>query len=201
MKAIQKEICVEQQPANSNSINQQAAPSRAMDPDLDWSQIRETLAMLRLAICQIESSLNDGARSIEKLSSAFTVIVNEARALHDTAGLDNETQHHVDVIEGAMAGAVTDFQFYDRINQRLDHVACGLGKMQAVIGDPTQIYNPLTWSNVQDEIKSSYSMESERLMFEKVMQGGTVEQALETLYEEVEKEKGANKPVDDIDFF
>ncbi len=46
--------------------------STSSRPDLDWSQLRETIIMLNLAITQIDQSMNEGNASVSTLSSSFT---------------------------------------------------------------------------------------------------------------------------------
>ena len=46
-------------------------PSDARNPDLDWSQIRETVMMLSLALAQIERSMTDGDDSVNALTELF----------------------------------------------------------------------------------------------------------------------------------
>ena len=39
--------------------------STSANPDLDWSQLKETIIMLNLAIAQIEQSLHEGNASVD----------------------------------------------------------------------------------------------------------------------------------------
>ncbi|MBM4182360.1 MAG: hypothetical protein FJ209_12505, partial [Betaproteobacteria bacterium] len=65
-------------------------PSTAARPDLDWSQVRETILMLNLAVAQIEIALKDSSGSVDVLAESFTgmygnimALVEQARALPD----------------------------------------------------------------------------------------------------------------------
>ena len=49
-------------------INNNMTHSKANQPDLDWSQVRETLRMLHLAVAQIDMSLREGEGSVQTLS-------------------------------------------------------------------------------------------------------------------------------------
>ena len=75
--------------------------------------------------------------------------------------------------------AITAFQFYDRISQRLDHVASSLEQTSELMQNPDNLNSPNAWQGVQNNVKSSYSMEAERIMFEHIMRGATVKEALE----------------------
>ena len=61
------------------------APSTASNPDLDWSQIRETVLMLNLAVAQIVHSLQDGDESIATLADSFTTMVGNIEMARSAA--------------------------------------------------------------------------------------------------------------------
>ncbi len=67
--------------------------STASSPDLDWSQVRETLRMLHLAAAQIDVALKDGDESIDTLSNSFTSMIGSvntiAMAVADLDALDS----------------------------------------------------------------------------------------------------------------
>jgi hypothetical protein len=162
--------------------------SRADKPDLDWSQVRETINLLMLSVAQIEATMTDGDRSISELSESFTYIaekVNELMAsgqkLEDASNANTATEicNGASDIYNRVSTAIVAFQFYDRLTQRIHHVKSDLGKLGKLIGDSSQLYNPHAWQNLQKEIASNYTMEEERLMFEHIMRGASVEQALE----------------------
>ena len=46
--------------------------STSSRPDLDWSQLKETIVMLNLAVSQIDQSMNEGNASVSTLSTSFT---------------------------------------------------------------------------------------------------------------------------------
>lgn len=162
-------------------------PSTALQPDLDWSQVRETVAMLYLAIGQIKTTLADSHQEIEKLTSAFTLIAGEASNIHSIAAQlvseDSEKRDQLDQCANTIAAevgrSVTAFQFHDRVAQKMEHVAESLKMLSDIIATPSQLYNPMAWHAVQEEIRSSYSMECERIMFEHIMKGASVEEALD----------------------
>ena len=70
------------------------------------------------------------------------------------------------------------FQFYDRLTQKLSHVTNCLAHLSDLISDPHRLYSPNEWRTIQDEIKTAYSMDCERLMFEHIMRGSTLQEAL-----------------------
>ena len=45
--------------------------SSASNPDLDWSQVRETVSLLRLAAAQVDFSMRDGEKSVNALTDSL----------------------------------------------------------------------------------------------------------------------------------
>ena len=131
-------------------------------PDLNWSQVRETVLMLELAAVQIESAMKDSNASVEVLTNSFT----------------------------SMA-----FQFYDNLVQRLAHVGISLGDLSNLVADGRRLYNPSEWVSLQDKIRIKYTTREEIAMFEAVMQGMPVQEAVDKFMAEM-KEKN-----DDIELF
>jgi hypothetical protein len=85
--------------------------------------------------------------------------------------------------------AIIAFQFYDRLNQRLDHASHSLEKIGHLIANSSERYQESAWRNAQEDIKNSYTMESERIMFEHIIQGHSVAEALEIYQHQFKKEK------------
>ena len=142
-----------------------------------WFHTRSTVSLLYLAICQIETSIADSNQSVQQLTDTFTQLAEQS--LREPK--PGETQSSVWTSEQMrlrINQAITAFQFYDRINQRLDHVSTGLAKMSAVFNDLNKLNDPDSWLKIQAEIESSYSMECERLMFKKIMSGASVEETM-----------------------
>lgn len=54
------------------SSNFTLPPSTAARPDLDWSQARETIMMLKLAVAQIAMVLQESSGSVDVLTHSFT---------------------------------------------------------------------------------------------------------------------------------
>ena len=48
-----------------------------------------------------------------------------------------------------------------------------------MIEAPERLYNPNEWKKLQDQIKSRYTMESEKLMFDAILQGKSIVEAIE----------------------
>ena len=164
--------------------------SAALKPDLDWSQVSETVAMLALTVAQIETSMNEGDKSVNQLTESFTELATHNQEIIDEAQkLSDEIPHEKAIKERMLKAseglgdkvqkAVMAFQFYDRLSQRLDHASHSLEQLGHLVANPSQRYAPTAWKDLQNTIKSSYTMEAERIMFEHIMRGHSVSEALE----------------------
>lgn len=164
------------------------APSTADKPDLGWSQVRETVLMLGVAMAQIESAMKDGTESVDVLSDSFTSmyghvqrIEREAEALigHAAEGQGAESiRATCKTVSSKMQQVIVAMQFYDKLAQRLSHVSHSMQALAELISDLGRIYNPGEWVALQEKIKSRYTLEEERVMFEAIMKGASIDEAL-----------------------
>jgi hypothetical protein len=162
--------------------------TRAHAPDLDWSQVRETVLMLELATGQVDAAMRDSNSSVDTLMDTFTsmadtlsMIDTALETLPDTVGnglVKSEIQEGTRQISQKVHHAIIAFQFYDRLVQRLDHVCHSLGELSELVGNTGRLYNPQEWSALQGHIRSKFTMPEEREMFDFVMAGATVQEAL-----------------------
>lgn len=159
-------------------------PSTSDKPDLDWSQIRETVLMLNLAVAQIEHALKEGDESVNTLTSSFTSMIGHAQAIQSAAdnleegNEKNTVLENCSAISSKMRAAVIAFQFYDKLTQRVTHVSDSLASLADLVSHPSQLYNPYEWKGLQEKIKSKYTIEEDRKMFEAILKGASVEEAL-----------------------
>ncbi|TAN46923.1 MAG: hypothetical protein EPN21_18975 [Methylococcaceae bacterium] len=171
-------------------------------PDLSWSQVRETVLMLQLAVGQIEAALTESHSSVDVLTDSFTTMANYVSGLN--AALQNHTlgeQPQAELRETAeqltnmVHQAIIAFQFYDKLTQRIGHVSHSLDSLSDLVNNQHRLFNPQEWAELQQAIRSKYTTVEEREMFDAVMNGMPVRQALEHFVNEM-KDKG-----DDIEFF
>ena len=181
-----------------------AVRSSAANPDLDWSQVRETILMLGLAIAQIESAMKDSGEPVESLANAFISMSGNVKVIADAAQDMSDGPAKQCVIENChivskrMSDAIIAFQFYDRLVQRLAHVAHSVDDLGGLIADSQRLYNPHEWVGIQQKIRSKYTLDEERVMFDAIMQGMTVKQALGK-YLEIKQQRQAQQT--DIELF
>ncbi len=174
-------------------------------PDLNWSQVRETVLMLELSAVQIEAAMKDSNASVEVLTESFTTMAGYMRMISETIqtlpdqGAVGEAKQNLagvsEHVSGMVHQAIIAFQFYDKLVQRLAHVGLSLGDLSNLVSDSRRLYNPSEWVGLQDKIKSKYSMREEVAMFEAVMQGMPVQEAVDKFMAEMKQKS------DDIELF
>jgi len=177
----------------------------AHNPDLSWSQVRETVLMLELAAVQIEHAMKDSNASVDVLTRSFTAmagsmqdIVGKVEGLPEdgpAGATRNELLGAAANVSGMVHQAIIAFQFYDKLVQRLAHVGLSLGELSDLVGEPGRLYNPGEWVALQSRIKAKYSTREEIAMFDAVMHGVPVHEAVERFMAEM-KDKD-----DDIELF
>lgn len=158
-----------------------------MAPDLDWSQVRETIRMLNLAVVQVTSSMQEGDVSVDTLGKSFTEMATAIKSIEKIATdlpANGELTFKQDLgdkcgkLSGKIQNAIVAFQFYDRITQRLTHVCNSLESLGELVSSDTRLYQPSEWSELQKHIRSKFTMESDRQMFDALMSGSSIEDVL-----------------------
>ena len=190
---------------NDHTDNGFPRGSSAHNPDLNWSQVRETVLMLELAAVQIETAMKDSNTSVDVLTTSFTGIAQCMQAMLDkisnlpSEGPVGEVRAELLGDSGNVADrahqAIIAFQFYDKLVQRLSHVTHSLGELSDLVGQPVRLYNPEEWVGLQQRIKAKYSTREESAMFEAVMAGVPVHEAVARFNQEMREQE------DDIEFF
>ena len=162
-----------------------------------WFHTKSTVSLLYLAICQIETSIVESNHSVQQLTDTFTQLAEQSLRTPQ-AGESQSDVWSSDEMRSRINQAITAFQFYDRINQRLQHVSNGLEKMSDIFNDDKKLNNPNAWMQVQSEVEESYSMDCEREMFKRIMSGASVQEAMASYKSLLHTE---DKPNDDIELF
>ncbi|MEQ1530655.1 MAG: hypothetical protein ABL925_15170 [Methylococcales bacterium] len=158
--------------------------SNSQNPDLDWSQVRETVKLLSLSAIQVDQLTKEGDLSVNTLTESFTVIVEHMQEINDhllaldSCALRDDAIVCCNETSDKIQASIVAFQFYDRMVQCLQHVTANLTGLCRVLETPERIYNPNEWRKFQDEIRSRYTMESEKIMFDAIVQGKSVDEAL-----------------------
>ena len=162
--------------------------SNAGNPHLDWSQVRETVRMLNLAVAQIDMAMRLSDDSIDALTSSFTSMVGHVDSISQAAsqvtGDENkpvvdDMQSNCQEVSGNMQHSIMAFQFYDKLSQRLEHVNHALTMLAELVSDDKKKYDPEEWVSLQGKIRKRYTMQEEQDMFDALLKGATIEEALD----------------------
>ncbi len=173
----------------------------------DFSHIHETINMLIVAVCQIEATLNDSNGSVDTLTQSFVQLAKHTNEVSDhiqdvseAVELDKFKKEISDTAQEMtknINSSIQAFQFYDRICQRLGHISTSLEKVSGVMSNANLLHNPDTWRTIQKDLKNSYTMEAEHIMFEFIMRGGSVREALDIYKHHFNEEKAQDDQTDD----
>lgn len=162
-------------------------------------QLESTIKMLALAAAQIEATMIEAGQSVSELSTSFSEI---AEKFHHLDGHQDETLVQVSrtdftALREQINQAIVAIQFYDRMTQRLHHVNEGLIETAELLENP-KVSNT-EWEALQETIKKQYTMESERQMFDQIVAGKKLDEALETFKKLTENT--LNNQKNDVELF
>lgn len=140
--------------------------------------------MLILSAIQVEDMLNESDLSVNTLTESFTSIVEHMQAINDylhaldSCEIKDEAIACCAETTDKIQASIIAFQFYDRMQQCLQHVTSNLKGLSELVEDQNRLYNPAEWRQFQHKIRSRYTMESEKLMFDAIVRGKSVYEAL-----------------------
>jgi len=161
-----------------------AQSSDSNQPDLDWSQIRETVRLLTVSVAQVDKGMKEGDTSVNTLTESFTLLVehvNEISSLLNSIAPCDEKESalvHCAQTSEKIQSSIIAFQFYDRLQQSLSHVSESLKGLTDLVERPERLYNPAEWKKFQSEIRDRYTMESEKVMFDAILSGKSIDEAI-----------------------
>ncbi len=140
--------------------------------------------MLILSAIQVEDMMNESDLSVNTLTESFTSIVEHMQAINDhllaldSSEIRNEAIACCAETTDKIQASIIAFQFYDRMQQCLQHVTLNLKGLSELVESQNRLYNPEEWRQFQSQIRSRYTMESEKLMFDAIVEGKSVDEAL-----------------------
>lgn len=169
-----------------------------------WCFRAETAKLLGLSVTQIHTSLTDGENSIGTLTDSFQKLADfctTVRSLSDENSAEHRSKEEIEQLANNMSltidNAIVAFQFYDRLSQRMEHVSGSLERLSELIKDENNLNDQAGWKKLREQIKKTYSLDAEHIMYNAIMAGATTAEAL-TMYKKVVHEADAS---DDIELF
>lgn len=135
-------------------------------PELKAAQLQQTLLVLRVAASQLLASLREADHSVQQLGEAFAEMAQ------------TEESH---AVSQPLQQATTALQFYDSLTQRVEHVAHSLQWLESLLADSQQLNSSEAWQQLQQQIRSRYTMEHERALFDAILAGEDAAQVMQAL--------------------
>ncbi len=161
----------------------------------NWSHIRETVLIINVAVARIEHAMVEGNDSVSSLSQSFVDMVSaaqqitrDAEALEDSPAKSKIEKNCLEISQRVQSTVIA-FQFYDRLSQRMGHVSRTLAALTELLDDKEKPHSPAAWKELQDTIRSQYTLDSDQAMFNDVLNGMPIEQALEKALNSVNEEE------------
>ncbi len=142
--------------------------------------------LLQLAAAQLSLSLQETEKPFNDLTSLFLEIVQHHSQIDEL--LNQKPKPDINKLhalhketEKKVKRSVIDFQFYDRMNQRLHHILGNLQKAILVLNNNEEYKDENSWSKIFESIEKSYTMREERDLYEAIRRGEGFETAVQTL--------------------
>lgn len=150
----------------------------------DVCQIRRTVRMLDLAAARVSYALQDGNDSVDTLINSFTHMTEHVVAIQtgiEELPISTEKDHLLANCQQAMntvQETTMAFQFYDRLNQRMQHISISLDELSSLIDEPERMSKPGSWKELEVKIRSHYTLDNDLEMFDAVLAGGDIKEIL-----------------------
>jgi len=124
-------------------------------------------ALLELAESQLEVAMQSSASQVDTLSSSIFALVLLGAELKAASGAGTATDEVARKIVDQAQAAMVAMQFHDQLVQRVAHVRESLTELNEALGSApgTQV----DWATVLAGIRFRYSMEDERLLFDRII--------------------------------
>lgn len=143
----------------------------------------ELRRLLDLTIAQIDHAGAEGRVAISALVELFTALHGGLQGIRlgAEAGEDpRQTAAHAADLEAVARNAIVQFQFYDRMTQRLAHASASLRACQEALRDPGAPGQE-DWDRFWGAIRALYAMSDDRRLLDAVLDGASPDEALARL--------------------
>jgi hypothetical protein len=158
--------------------------SNSKNSDLNWSHVYETNKLLNLSAAQVDVILQESELSVNTLTESFTDIVESMQTINnhlsslDISDANKQVLDCCSETKDKIQAAIIAFQFYDRMQQCLQHVTLNLRGLSRLVENPERLNNPNEWHEYQNQIRSRYTMEAEKMMFDAILEGKSFDEAI-----------------------
>ena len=136
----------------------------------------EIVRILRLAIAQIENAMQQSDQSVNALGDAFATILDcedeiSRQLMHFDAAdpFSGGAPESAARLGSQTRSAIIALQFYDRLSQRLQHVAGSLELLGDLLARAEDYDADPGWEALRSQIRSRYSMNEERELYDRIL--------------------------------
>lgn len=165
--------------------------------------VSNQVVLLQLAAAQLTLSLKEAEKPFNDLSRLFLEIVQHHRQIDDL--LSQKTRPDIPTLhklhkktEEKVKSSIVDFQFYDRMSQRLQHILSHLQQAILVLNKSEGFQNDSQWAEIFEKIEQSYTMQEEQDLYLAIKNGDGFEQAVKKL---IKKSQTTEVVETDIELF
>ena len=124
-------------------------------------------ALLELAASQLEVAVQTTEAQVGSLASSIATLVTLGASLQGGSGAAPAPDAVAREIVEHARNALVAMQFHDQLVQRVAHVRDALGELNEAIATPSDA--EVDWATVLAGIRDRYSMEDERLLFDRII--------------------------------
>lgn len=182
-------------PPETVTRDSHGAASEAFVPSVHAADMRELSCFLELMIDQISFTLQESEGSVNVLTASITMMAANVSKIEQHLPdltkaskrryLDSTEVEQADVddvlsvsemmrtfcaqVENEMLKAVTAFQFYDRLSQRITHIQENLQAISEVTRAQDK-QHPVLWRRLHERMRSVYTLEQEQRLYRALLQ-------------------------------
>ena len=155
------------------------------------------VTLLQLAAAQLALSLKETEQPFDDLSRLFIEIVEGYNQIEGLIGSCDQSdveklQDLHSHTQAKVRNAIVDFQFYDRMTQRLQHIMSNIQDAIKAL-EVKETGDEAEWNRIFERIEKSYTMREETQLFNSIRSGEGFETAVKSLIEQTFK-KDAVEP-------
>lgn len=160
--------------------------------------INQELALfLKIAMGELKLAIREASSSVQTLTKTYMDMVREVHEIKAIAETANGKEGLVQIskvcdtyLDKVQEGTV-GFQFYDKLSQRLCHTSDNMLALSDLAEKEQNLFDAKRWQAMLDTIRSRYNTEKDRNMFDAVMEGASIKEALR-----IATERGEKKPAE-----
>jgi len=159
------------------------------------------LMLLQLAAAQLSLSLEETERPFNDLTKLFLEIVQHHSQIDELLqekplpNIEKLHQLHKET-ESKVKSSVVDFQFYDRMTQRLQHILSNIQQAILVLNDSQNFQDESQWQLLFEKIEQSYTMQEEKELYIAIKNGHGFEAAVQQLIKKTHEKKAIETEIE-----